>query len=271
MLATAPPGAAPALERAACSYTSCYCEENALLLSKRLAQAGAAPADRLYVVFVTNRLRQTPLWFQRAGRDEDGLVVWDYHVFVVEAPHGALRCARVWDLDTRLPFPCPLPDYAAATLPPVREEYDRVYRAVPAPHLWRHFASDRSHMRAPGGGWAAPPPPYPPFVAESDGCANRLQAYLDVAEAYPRGGGPGDGSDDDGSGGGSGGDGGSGSGDGGEADVAGAVEEGGANGGGRGSGGGDGVRGVGSGGGVPRAEMGRVMRQGELLRAFGAA
>lgn len=39
-------------------------------------------------------------------------------------------------------------------------------------------------MRTPSGGWSAPPPPYPPFVAESDGCTNRLQAYLDVSEAY---------------------------------------------------------------------------------------
>jgi hypothetical protein len=36
-------------------------------------------------------------------------------------------------------------------------------------------------MRAPSGGWSAPPPAYPPFVASSDGCTNRLQEYLDMA------------------------------------------------------------------------------------------
>lgn len=76
--AAQPRAAAP--ERGTCAYTACYCEENALLLSKRLAGGCAAAAEHLYVVFVTNRLRQAPLWCQRAGRDEDGLVVWDYHV-----------------------------------------------------------------------------------------------------------------------------------------------------------------------------------------------
>lgn len=61
---------------------------------------------------------------------------------------------------------------------------------VPAAAAWAHFASDRSHMALPGGGWSAPPPPWPCFVAASDGCANRLQAYLAV--------GGGGGSDDSG-------------------------------------------------------------------------
>lgn len=44
---------------------------------------------------------------------------------MIEAPRGGLRRARVWDLDTRLPFPCTLEDYAEAALPPVREQYSR--------------------------------------------------------------------------------------------------------------------------------------------------
>jgi hypothetical protein len=52
-------------------------------------------------------------------------VVWDYHVFVIEAAHGRLRRARVWDLDTRLPFPCSLDDYTHAALRPVRAPYGR--------------------------------------------------------------------------------------------------------------------------------------------------
>ena len=48
---------------------------------------------------------------------------------MIEAPHGALRRARVWDLDTRLPFPCTLEDYAAAALSPVRARYSRRGRA----------------------------------------------------------------------------------------------------------------------------------------------
>jgi hypothetical protein len=44
---------------------------------------------------------------------------------VIEAPHAGLPAARVWDLDTRLPFPCPLADYAAAALRPVPAKYAR--------------------------------------------------------------------------------------------------------------------------------------------------
>lgn len=83
------------LERAACAYQRCYCEENALLLSKQLAAQGAAPAGALYVVFVSNARRQVPLWAQRAAREGDGgLLVWDYHVRgaprrVFVAPLGA--------------------------------------------------------------------------------------------------------------------------------------------------------------------------------------
>lgn len=77
---------------------------------------------------------QVPLFAQRASRRPDGLVVWDYHVFLVQ--HRMIRDgdpggsggggasaggtgALVWDLDTMLPFPCPLEDYARTTLLPI--------------------------------------------------------------------------------------------------------------------------------------------------------
>jgi hypothetical protein len=107
-----------------CAYTACYCEENALLLARRLRASGAAPAALLWVVFISNPPRAVPLLCQRASSRPDGLVVWDYHALVVEGPHDGLR-ARAWDLDTVLPFPCPLEDYAAAALPPVRGCYAR--------------------------------------------------------------------------------------------------------------------------------------------------
>lgn len=151
-----------------------------MLLSKRLVDAGVADASCVFVVFVSNARRQTPLWYQKAGHGQEGLVIWDYHVFVVEASHRGMPVPRAWDLDTTLPFPCPLVDYACMALRPVRAPYERWYRVVPAEVLWGHFASDRSHMRLPDGSWSAPPPPYPCFVAP-DGCTNRLNEYLDVA------------------------------------------------------------------------------------------
>lgn len=32
--------------------------------------------DRCYVVFISNPCRTVPLWKQRAGREEDRLVIW---------------------------------------------------------------------------------------------------------------------------------------------------------------------------------------------------
>ena len=55
----------------------------------------------------------------------------------------------------------------------------RVYRVVPAAQLLRHFASDRSHMRAADGRWQSPPPPHPCIVA-ADGDTHTLPHYLDM-------------------------------------------------------------------------------------------
>jgi hypothetical protein len=47
------------LDRATCTYTSHYCEENALLLSHRLVECGAVPGPAvLYVVIISNPRRQ---------------------------------------------------------------------------------------------------------------------------------------------------------------------------------------------------------------------
>lgn len=54
------------LDRGDCTYTACYCEENAYLLAQRLAQTGAVPtADCLHVVFVSNPRKQ--VWAVRAA------------------------------------------------------------------------------------------------------------------------------------------------------------------------------------------------------------
>ncbi|KAG2498683.1 hypothetical protein HYH03_003427 [Edaphochlamys debaryana] len=217
----------------------------------------------LFAVFVSNPNKQVPLWQQRAGlrghdsndgsQDEDsddsggtgddesegsdedhaagagvcygerGLVVWDYHVLLVqrlpytgaaenrlpavlragpsgsagpgapaagaaaavEAAQAAAEAAAgpsravVWDLDTLLPFPCSLDLYAQNALRAhmtLLPHLQRLYRVVPAATYLRSFASDRSHMRRPGGGWASPPPAYPPIVA-ADGATNNIHVF----------------------------------------------------------------------------------------------
>ena len=102
-----------------------------------------------------------PLWRQRAGRDEEKLVIWDYHVILIYKPDE--RCL-VFDLDSDLPFPTYFHKYVTETFRTdaiLNPEYHRFFRVVPAPLFLQTFASDRRHMKKPDGSWMKPPPPYP--------------------------------------------------------------------------------------------------------------
>ena len=97
-------------------------------------------------------------WCQKAGREEDGLVMWDYHVILLRRRHGQ---TAVYDLDTRLPFPCDFKLYAdssfgdeSAMLP----KFHRLFRVVSGEEYLEQFSSNRSHMRKEGGQWVTPPP-----------------------------------------------------------------------------------------------------------------
>jgi hypothetical protein len=73
---------------------------------------------------------QVPFWKQQASQRQDGLVVWDYHVVVLEVQpqqhqqqqerdkqqQAQQPAALVWDLDTVLPFPCSFQQYAQQAL-----------------------------------------------------------------------------------------------------------------------------------------------------------
>ncbi|EIN07838.1 hypothetical protein PUNSTDRAFT_69424 [Punctularia strigosozonata HHB-11173 SS5] len=110
------------------TYTSCYCEENAYLLCATFSQnADVAASWDVSVAFVSNARQTVALWSQKASRDLDGLVVWDYHVVLclrsrarpVSPPSDSEARAfgkttdsdspaRTWiyDFDTRLGLPC---------------------------------------------------------------------------------------------------------------------------------------------------------------------
>ena len=53
--------------------------------------------ERCYVVFVSNKKKVVPLWRQKAGRDEEKLVIWDYHVILIYRPDER---TLVYDLDS---------------------------------------------------------------------------------------------------------------------------------------------------------------------------
>lgn len=73
-----------------CSYAACYCEENVYKICEAMlahhSGGGEAELGKASVVFVSNKKRVVPLWRQKAGRDEEKLVIWDYHVILIYRP-----------------------------------------------------------------------------------------------------------------------------------------------------------------------------------------
>ncbi|KDD74099.1 hypothetical protein H632_c1573p0 [Helicosporidium sp. ATCC 50920] len=78
-------------------------------------------------MFIFNELGAIPLEAQRAGLGPDRSVVWDYHVVLLE--ERDLGSTLVWDLDSTLPLPSPLSEYARRTFDP--EADDTSQEAVP--------------------------------------------------------------------------------------------------------------------------------------------
>eukprot|EP00735_Rhodelphis_limneticus_P014530 TRINITY_DN8567_c0_g1::TRINITY_DN8567_c0_g1_i1::g.8533::m.8533 TRINITY_DN8567_c0_g1::TRINITY_DN8567_c0_g1_i1::g.8533 ORF type:complete len:105 (-),score=-5.33,sp/Q1LWX3/NTAQ1_DANRE/52.22/4e-28,Nt_Gln_amidase/PF09764.4/3.2e-32 TRINITY_DN8567_c0_g1_i1:3-317(-) len=99
-------GAEFLIRKSDCLYASCYCEENIWQLCHSV-QSNASIFNQLWVIFISNRRNQIPIWCQKSSRrpDQDP-VVWDYHVICIRSSPNSE--AVVYDLDTILPFPCTL-------------------------------------------------------------------------------------------------------------------------------------------------------------------
>lgn len=83
-----------AFSREWCSwYTSHYCEENTLRLCSHLLEPAEEAGVEIFVVFISNHLRQVPLWCQRLADRHDDPVLWDYHGGL-QSFHGEWLCAR---------------------------------------------------------------------------------------------------------------------------------------------------------------------------------
>lgn len=95
-------------------YTPCYCEENVYNLIHWLTKRGEAVLENLTVVFISNENKSIPIWKQRASSREDGLVIWDYHVILIDEVFRL-----VWDLDSTMSqFPTPLALYIEQAFQP---------------------------------------------------------------------------------------------------------------------------------------------------------
>ncbi|KAI2490123.1 N-terminal glutamine amidase [Fragilaria crotonensis] len=143
----------------------CYCEENAYrLVTRKLTQLGSKAAavtgPSYFVVFVSNESKCVPMFHQLASKTPTSACLWDYHVIVVQS-HGSDDGPQILDIDSRLPYPCPLDMYVHCTFPKdVPSNYAPLFRVVRAEAYLKHFSSDRSHMRNEDGTWIAPPPTY---------------------------------------------------------------------------------------------------------------
>ncbi len=99
------------------------------------------------------------MWMQRASREDNLPILWDYHVVLLTQDGDRFQ---IWDFDSRLGIPIDATDYIAQTVLPNRILKDRwavYFRIVAATEYLSSFASDRSHMKSKKDGtWLESPP-----------------------------------------------------------------------------------------------------------------
>ncbi|KAJ8976315.1 hypothetical protein NQ317_010269 [Molorchus minor] len=154
-------------------------EENVYKLSQDVIGKHPNEIHNCYVVFISNPSRTIPLWRQRAGKDEDKLVIWDYHVIFLYHPEPE-KCL-VYDLDSELPFPTYVHKYITETFRTdhiLKPDYFRYFRVVAATEFLKEFASDRRHMKRSDGTWIKPPPNY--SAIKTTASDHNLEDYIQM-------------------------------------------------------------------------------------------
>ncbi|KAH9503853.1 hypothetical protein Btru_063994 [Bulinus truncatus] len=169
-----------------CTYTACYCEENVWKLCAHVKEnCNVSELLKCYSIFISNRAKKVPLWHQKASKNKERLVVWDYHVIFLYHDSSA---SLVYDLDTELGFPCTLKEYVTACIGDeyiLKEEFWRMFRVIPADEYLSTFASDRSHMLNKKNEWLAQPPPYPPI--KCPGIDNNINEFISMDKSTNHG------------------------------------------------------------------------------------
>ena len=95
------------------TYTSCYCEENIWHLCDKIKKTNRLTENqKAFVIFISNKNKTVPLWNQSSSQDQEGLVIWDYHVILIIRNDDG---STVFDLDTNLPYPCEFNCYTSGT------------------------------------------------------------------------------------------------------------------------------------------------------------
>lgn len=161
------------------SWSFCYLsEENVWKLCETFKNHLKIDLSQFYVVFISNEMKQIPLWYQKASDNPLSPVVWDYHVILI---YNKGKNSLVYDLDTTLSFPCYLCEYAEKVIQSENDfgkNFSRKFRVIPASSFLQTFASDRSHMLTEDGKWRKPPPSYPPIRTQDT--SMNLFEYIDM-------------------------------------------------------------------------------------------
>mmetsp|Transcript_6079 Transcript_6079/g.7857 ORF Transcript_6079/g.7857 Transcript_6079/m.7857 type:complete len:219 (-) Transcript_6079:925-1581(-) len=160
-----------------------YCEENIWRLAYR--KKHECPGDRFWVVFISNSIKNIPMFEQKASSDPSTSVCWDYHVILLTVRSEELGGAvLVFDIDSNLPYPCPLSGYIQRSFPyewPL--PFSPLFRVVEADLYLQHFSSDRMHMyNQEKGTWNAAPPDYSPIQSGQASSASNLEHYLNFVD-----------------------------------------------------------------------------------------
>lgn len=124
-------------------YTALFCEENIWHLAYSLINSGINQED-IKILFITNKNQSIAVFNQLASRNNQP-VLWDYHVILMALIN---KSSVIFDLDSRLPFPCDFKNYMHKSLSLIIEkEYLPIIRIIPAELYLNHLHSDRSHMK----------------------------------------------------------------------------------------------------------------------------
>lgn len=176
----------------------CFCEENAWRVVYRHlhgqdAERNISDWDNYHVVFVSNENRCCPFFRQRAKpNDPEEYVCWDYHVIVIRSKkivdnnQPTKNTTEVLDIDTWLPYPCPLQDYLDESFPHANNprldpQYLPLFRVISANNYLKYFYSDRMHMKKDGK-WMSPPPEYKPIMNGLVFCRGNKKGRRDGSE-----------------------------------------------------------------------------------------
>ncbi|ULU11530.1 hypothetical protein L3Y34_015157 [Caenorhabditis briggsae] len=162
-------------------YQSCYCEENVYKLLEKLKPN----LDDFFAVLISNDIKMIPLWKQKAERDPESFVLWDYHVITISKNSDG--SAKVYDFDSWIDWGVDFQTYWNQTMnedemKQFREKYRRKFRIIPARIYLSLLSSDRSHMLNPDGTYMKPPPEWPLIQNSTN---SNLMNLIDMKLEFP--------------------------------------------------------------------------------------